>query len=220
MTSFTYTNSRPQVKLKEYGRNIQNMVEHIKTMEDKAERSRFCNTLVDFMKQVNPNLGNSNEYNQKIWDDLYIVAGFDLDINSPYPMPEKESIGKKPACVPYKTSEVKRKHYGRNIEILISEISKYETQEEKDFGIIYLGKLMRSFLAAYNRENVDEAVILNDIKKMSKGELDMDLDKIKSENLFDISAYAHIHKEREQRPRHSNQNNRGGHRHNKNRKRR
>ena len=90
-----YNTSRPTLILKEYGRNMQMLVEHIKTIEDKEKRSESALVLIELMQLINPNAKNAQESSQKIWDDQFIMSDFDLDIDSPYPKPEREILNKK-----------------------------------------------------------------------------------------------------------------------------
>ena len=129
-----YNTIRPALILKEYGRNMQKLVEHIKTIEDKEKRSESAEILIELMKLINPNARDSQENSQKLWDDLFIMSDFDLDIDSPYPMPEREVLNKKPERLGYKTSEIRFKHYGRNIKLLIDKAIELQDPEEKDTG--------------------------------------------------------------------------------------
>jgi hypothetical protein len=171
--------------LKEYGRNIQKLVEYLKTIEDKEKRTQFSYVLVDLMKQINPTVKETQETNQKLWDDLYIMSNFDIDIDSPFPMPEKEILNRKPKQLSYRDSEIRFKHYGRNIELLIAKAIELEDPEEKEAAIIHIGRLMKGFHSIWNRENVDDQAILKNIRKLSHNALDFDLERIVRENLFD-----------------------------------
>ncbi|QDH77774.1 DUF4290 domain-containing protein [Echinicola soli] len=174
------------VILKEYGKNIQKLVDYISTVPDKAKRTEQAYTLVELMKQLNPQLKIEND--QKLWDDLFIMSGFELDVDSPFPMPEKELLGKKPQVVGYPEGEVKFKHYGRNIEKLIEKAIEIENDEEQEAAIVYIGQLMRSFHSTWNRENFDDGIIIDDIKTLSKGKLHIDLEKVKENALFESST--------------------------------
>ncbi|GAB3645620.1 DUF4290 domain-containing protein [Echinicola sediminis] len=174
------------VILKEYGKNIQKLVDYITTVPDKAKRTEQSYTLVELMKQLNPQLKAEND--QKLWDDLFIMSDFKLDVDSPFPMPEKELLGKKPQVVGYPEGEVKFKHYGRNIEKLIEKAIEIEDDEEQEAAIIYIGQLMRSFHSTWNRENFDDAIIIDDIKTLSKKKLHIDLEKVKENSLFETST--------------------------------
>jgi len=180
-----YNTSRPTLILKEYGRNMQMLVEHIKTIEDKEKRSESAYVLIELMKLINPNAKNAQESSQKIWDDLYIMSDFNLDIDSPYPMPEREILNKKPERMGYNTTEIKYKHYGRNIQLLIKKAMEITDSEDKEVAVIHIGRLMKSFQNTWNRDNVEDATILKNIENMSNKELSIDLDKVRAENLFD-----------------------------------
>ena len=192
-----YNTIRPALILKEYGRNMQKLVEHIKTIEGKEKRSESAEILIELMKLINPNARDSQENSQKLWDDLFIMSDFDLDIDSPYPMPEREVLNKKPERLGYKTSEIRFKHYGRNIKLLIDKAIELQDPEEKDTAIIHIGRLMKSFQNTWNRDNVEDETIITNLKKMSGGELSIELERVKSENLFESLV-------KERRPRPSN----------------
>lgn len=180
-----YNTVRPTLILKEYGRNMQMLVEHIKSIDDREKRSESARTLIELMKLINPNAKESQDNSQKLWDDLFIMSDFELDIDSPFPMPEKEILTKKPEQLSYKTTEIKYKHYGRNVQLLIDKAIEIEDPEEKDAAVIHIGRLMKSFQNTWNRDNVDDDTIVKNIKNMSKGALSIDLERVKSENLFD-----------------------------------
>lgn len=183
---FDYNATRDNLIQKEYGRNIQKLVKYVKSIEDRDQRTSYAFTLVELMKQINPALKESPEYNQKVWDDLYIISGFDLDVDGPYNMPEKASIGKRPKRMPYNNYQIKIKHYGRNIEILIEQATKLEGKEREE-AIIFIGRLMKSFQLIWNKDTVDDALILKNIEELSRGQLSMPIEKIREENLFDSS---------------------------------
>lgn len=171
--------------LREYGRNIQKIVTHIKTIESKEKRTEMAHVLVDLMKQIAPAVRETIETNQKLWDDLYIMADFDLDIDSPFPIPEKDVLSRKPDRMPYISNRIRYRHYGRNIELLVNEALKKEDPKEREEAIIYMGKLMKSFYSSWNNESIDDAVILENIKNISGGKLDINLEKVKEDNLFE-----------------------------------
>lgn len=181
-----YNTARPDIILKEYGRNVQKLVEYIRSVPDKDKRTELAATLIELIKQLTPSLKDQPENPQRLWDDLYIIADFDLDINNPYPVPEPEVLFKKPMKVDYPQSKVRFKHYGKNIEKLVKEAMKKEDPAEREEAIIYLGKLMKTFFGAWNKETLDDSVILNDIKIMSEGKLTLNIDKVREENLFEM----------------------------------
>ncbi len=180
-----YNTQRSGIILKEYGRNVQKLVDYIRTVPDKEKRTALATTLIDLIRQLNPTVKDQPENPQRMWDDLYIIANFDLDVDAPYPIPTDEILNKKPMKMLYPQSEVRFKHYGKNIEKLVKEALKKDSPEEKEESVIYLGKLMKTFYSAWNKETLDDSVILRDIKNMSEGQLSMNLDKVREDNLFE-----------------------------------
>lgn len=219
-----YNTQRPRLILKEYGRNVQKLVEFVQRTEDAEKRNEFAATLVDLMKQVNPAVKETIETNQKLWDDLYIMADFNLDIQGPFPRPERDILEKKPKRLTYSTGNLRFKHYGRNIELLIKKATELEDPKEREEAAMYIGRLMKSFYTTWNRENADETTIVENIKQLSKGAIDLDADVIKENRLFDSFAKERDPRERDtrdtrdNRDRSRNKNNRN--RNNQNRRRR
>src|SRR5690606_15513738 len=180
-----YNTERPHLILKEYGRNVQKLVEYIRTVPDKDKRTELAYTLIELIKQLTPTIKDQPEDPQRVWDDLYIIADFNLDINAPYPVPERDILFKKPEKVNYPQSQVRFKHYGTNIEKLVKEALKMEDPQERQEAIIYLGKLMKTFYGNWNKETLDDSVILKDIQDMSGGALEMTIEKVREDNLFE-----------------------------------
>jgi hypothetical protein len=181
-----YNTQRPLIILKEYGRNVQKLVEYIRSMPDKEKRTEMAFTLIELMKQLTPSVKEATPENpQRMWDDLYIIADFNIDLNNPFPVPQRDILFKKPKRMAYPQSNIRFKHYGKNIERLISEAVKLDNPQEKEEAIVYLGKLMKTFYGNWNKETLDDSVIVNDIKTLSKGALSVSLDKVREENLFE-----------------------------------
>ena len=180
-----YNTQRPHIILKEYGRNVQKLVEYIRNTPSKEKRTELAYTLIELIKQLTPTVKEQPENPQRVWDDLYIIANFDLDVNNPFPVPERDILFKKPLKVDYPQSQVRFKHYGKNIEKLVKEALKKEDPQEREDAIIYLGKLMKTFYANWNKEPLDDSVILKDIQEMSGGALKMTIEKVREDNLFE-----------------------------------
>lgn len=218
----TYNTQLGDVILKEYGRNIQKLVDHIITIDDREKRTRYAFAMIDLMKQISPVPKDYPEYQQKLWDDLYIISDFRLDVDSPYPMPQKELLGKKPKAMEYNTGEVRFKHYGKGVELMIEKAIQLTDAEERDAAIISIGKIMKSFYSTWNKEVVDDIVILDNMRQLSKGKLDMDIQLIKDNGLFDVTAAARAESRnfpsnRIQNTNARNMNNRNQNRNNQNR---
>jgi hypothetical protein len=181
-----YNTQRPHIILKEYGRNVQKLVEYIRNIPDKEKRTELAYTLIELMKQLTPSVKEATPENpQRMWDDLYIIADFNINLNNPFPEPQRDILFKKPKHIGYPQSSIRFKHYGKNIERLVKEAMKVENPEERQDAIIYLGKLMKTFYSAWNKETLDDSVIVNDIREMSNGALTVNIDKVREDNLFE-----------------------------------
>lgn len=184
---YEYNSSKPRLILAEYGRNIQKLVEYLSTIEDREKRNRYAHTLIELMRQLNPDVKEGSESTQKLWDDLYIMSNFSLDVDSPFPIPEPEILTKKPEKVPYHKDPIKYKHYGKNIEMLIEKGASLTDPEEKKAAVIAIGKLMKSFYTTWNKDTVEDEVILKNIRELSRNQLDIPVEEVKQGNLFDSS---------------------------------
>lgn len=227
--SLEYNTERQQLTLREYGRNVQNLVAHIKTVEDKEKRNKLAATLVELMKMINPEFSkDAAEYTQKVWDDLFIISKFDLDVESPYPTPEVTILDRKPDRMKYQFNNIKFRHYGRNIEILINNAVAMEDPEDKEIAIIAIGKLMKSFYQTWNKDNIEDEQVLKNIKQLSQDQLDIDIEKVKANGLFDTDKRYSDNNNNNNRPHHhrnrnnnnNNNNNKGGGKRNHSNKRR
>jgi hypothetical protein len=180
-----YNTQRPGIILKEYGRNVQKLIEYIRNVQDKDKRTDLAYTLIELIKQLTPSIKEQGDDPQRLWDDLYIIADFNLDVNNPFPVPSRDVLFKKPMKMAYPQSDVRFKHYGKNIEKLVKEALKKDDPQEREEAIIYLGKLMKTFYSNWNKETIDDSVILKDIQLMSGGALNMTIDKVREDNLFE-----------------------------------
>jgi hypothetical protein len=180
-----YNSQRVAIILKEYGRNVQNLIQYIRNQPSKEKRTELAYTLIELIKQLTPTIAEQPENPQRLWDDLYIMADFDLDVNNPYPVPDRDILFKKPQRMEYPKNDLKYRHYGKNVEKLVKEALKIEDPQEREDAIIYLGKLMKTFYGNWNKEILDDSVILRDINVMSGGALNMTIEKVREENLFE-----------------------------------
>jgi hypothetical protein len=160
-------------------------VNYIRTIQDKEKRTQMATTLIELIKQLAPVAKEAQENPQRMWDDLYIMANFDLDVNNPFTTPDRSILQKRPRKMEYPQSDVRFKHYGKNIERLVLEAIKKEDPQEREEATIYLGKLMKTFYGNWNKETLDDSVIVRDIANMSKGKLTLNLEKVREDNLFE-----------------------------------
>jgi hypothetical protein len=173
--------------MKEYGTNVQKLVDYILTVDDREKRTKYAYILTELMRQVHPNMRDAQDYSNKLWDDLYIMSEFKLDVDSPFAPPPIDAVGKRPKYVPYNMHNLKYKHYGRNIELLIEKAVNEPNEDEQIVTVAYLLRLMRSFYTAWNKEIVEEAVIYNQLDDLSKGKLRKAIEYVKNEGILENS---------------------------------
>lgn len=162
-----YNTERVKLYIPEYGRNVQKMVDYLKTIEDREKRNEQARAVVKVMEIINPAVHLQDNYEQKLWDHLHIISGFDLDVDSPYPAPAPESLHEKPKMVPMAGKPIKATHYGRNIENFIELIAGMEDGEQKISMIRTLATYMRQQYLIWNKDSVSDATIFQDIERLS-----------------------------------------------------
>lgn len=163
-----YNTQREPLRLSEYGRNILKMVEQLREIPDKAKRSEQARAVVKSMEVLNPQVRQQENWEQKLWDHLYIIAGFDLDIDSPYPCPVKEDFETKPVPLPMKGTKIRASHYGRNIEKILDLLAAEPDGEVKTQMIRSLAIYMRQQYLIWNKDSVSDETIFSDIEKLSE----------------------------------------------------
>ncbi len=168
---FDYNTSKKNLVLPEYGRNIQKMVNHLATIEDRTERNKAAKTIISVMGNMNPHLRDISDFKHKLWDHLALMSDFTLDIDSPYPTPEQETLLSKPKPVPYIKNRIKYLHYGRVVELIIEKACTIEDQEEKEYLITLIANHMKKSYLMWNLNVAHDSIILKDLEEMSHGKL-------------------------------------------------
>ena len=162
-----YNTEREKLAMPEYGRNVLKMVEDVKSIPDRAKRSEQARAVVRVMELLNPQVHSADNWEQKLWDHLYIMADYELDVDSPYPIPAPEARQSRPEVIPLKKKPVKATHYGRNIESIIDLIAGEPDGEQKTAMIRSLAMYMRQQYLIWNKDSVADETIFNDIEKLS-----------------------------------------------------
>ena len=166
-----YNTQRKKLIMPEYGRNVQKMIEYVKGIEDKEKRNEQIKTVLTVMGILNPSLRDISDFRHKLWDHVQIISDFDIDIESPYPTPTKETFSTKPHPIPLETTPLKAAHYGRNIQNMIDMVAAKEEGEVKDNMVRVLAGYMRQQYLIWNKDSVTEETIFADIKRLSGGKL-------------------------------------------------
>lgn len=172
----------------EYGRNVLKMVRELRNIPDRDKRSEQARAIVKVMEILNPQVHNQENFEHKLWDHLYMIGGYDLDINSPYPCPVEADFETSPLPVPMKDSKIKATHYGRNIEKIINLLCGEPDGEVKTEMIRSLAIYMRQQYLIWNKDSVADETIFADIEKLSDYKLKvpegLSLSKISSDANF------------------------------------
>ncbi len=167
-----YFTGLKKLVLPEYGRNVQNMVDHALTISDRAERTRCANSIIVMMGNMFPHLRNVEDFKYKLWDHLAIMADFKLDIDYPYEIVKKENLYSRPDTSPYKTSRIKYRHYGLVVEKMIEKVFEYpEGSPEREQLIVLIANHMKKSFMAWNKDNVEDQKILLDLEEYSEGRI-------------------------------------------------
>ena len=168
-----YNTTREKLIIPEYGRHVQEMVNHCKTIDKKEDRNDFAQAIIEVMGNLNPHLRDVNDFQHKLWDQLFIMAEFDLDVDSPYPIPAAEDFKSKPNTIAYPKNSNKYRYYGKNIQKMIDVALAWEEGEKRDGLIQSIANQMKKSYLLWNKDSVDDAVIFNQLKDMSSGKIDI-----------------------------------------------
>ncbi len=169
-----YNTLRKQLIIPEYGRHIQEMVNHCKTITDETERNGFAEIIIEVMGELNPHLRDVPDFQHKLWDQLFIMAEFDLDVKSPYPIPtKKDTVNSKPNKVDYPKSIYKYRYYGNNIRKMIDVAVTWQEGEKRE-GLYYaIANHMKKCYLLWNKDTVDDFVIFEHLYELSNGKIDL-----------------------------------------------
>ncbi len=171
-----YNTAREKMAIPEYGRNIQKMVLHVVQLEDRKERTAAAKRIVEIMANMHPQVREESDYLHKLWDHLYIISDFRLDVDSPYPPPEKEMILRRPEKLQYSENHIRFKHYGKHLENMIKYVSDLEEgAEKKELTKMIANQMKRAYLN-WNRDSVSDKVILKQLEELSDGKLKLEED--------------------------------------------
>ena len=174
-----YNTQRKKMELPEYGRSVQNMVDHALTIEDREERQRCANTIINIMGGMFPHLRDVPDFKHKLWDHLAIMADFKLDIDYPVEIVKKEELELKPVQLEYPNGGIRYRHYGRFLEQMIRKTSEIENEEEKKQLIRLLAIQMKKSLNNWNKDGIEDQKIVDDLREYTKGAIDLQVDDLR-----------------------------------------
>ncbi|MCW3462155.1 DUF4290 domain-containing protein [Chitinophaga nivalis] len=167
-----YNTTRNYLIMKEYGRNIQKMVEYLGTIEDDEERQRNAMAVIELMGTLNPHLRNVEDFRHKLWDHIFNISGFTLKVESPYPVPTVEKLRAKPDRLPYPKKYPRNRHFGKNLEMIIDKALHEDNPEKKEGFTQCIGNYMKLAYTNWHKESVHDDAIKAELLAISNNELE------------------------------------------------
>ncbi len=167
-----YNTTRNHLTMREYGRHIQKMVDHIMTVQDREERQRLTNSIIELMGFLNPHLKNVEDFRHKLWDHLFLISDFKLDVDSPYPIPTRESLKAKPERLRYPKKYPRFNHLGKHVELLIDKALKEENPEKKQGFSNAIAYYMKLTYSNWHKELMHDDTIQAELSSITEGQLE------------------------------------------------
>ncbi|MEI6885232.1 MAG: DUF4290 domain-containing protein [Bacteroidota bacterium] len=164
-----YNTTRAQMVIPEYGRNVQKMIQYLCTIDDRERRTKAAKFVINVMGQLYPAAKETSDFKHKLWDHMYIISDFKLDVDAPYPPPPPLSTSLKPEKLQYHDKAIEFRHYGKNIALMLEKAVDYEDGPEKDSLVHAIAQHMKKSYLSWNRESVDDTLIEMHLDKLSKG---------------------------------------------------
>ncbi len=169
-----YNSEREHLIIPEYGRHIQKMINHCVGLEDVNDRNKMAKAIVDVMGNLQPHLRDVPDFQHKLWDQLYIMSDYKLEVDSSFPKPEKEVLQAKPDRLPYPKSASKYRFYGNNIQIMIDKALTWDEGEMKDALVYTIANHMKKCYLNWNKDTVEDKVIFKHLTELSGGKINLD----------------------------------------------
>ncbi|HZK07881.1 MAG TPA: DUF4290 domain-containing protein [Bacteroidales bacterium] len=169
-----YNSQREHIIIPEYGRNLQKIVEIVVNTEDRTKRTQLAHVVVDIMANIHSQQKDSPELRQRLWDHLHIVSGFRLDVDSPFPVPDREVLTKAPQNLEYPRKNMRFIYYGKNIENIIGEVAEYPDGDDKKELVKNIANHLKKSYLTWNRDSVDDGLIKKHFDELSEGKLELD----------------------------------------------
>lgn len=213
-----YNTERPKMIIPEYGRNVQSMIDYCCELKDREERNLCAKAIIQVMGQLNPHLRDVADFTHKLWDHLFIISEFRLDVDSPYPRPKPETFKEKPARLTYPVGKIKFKHYGKTIEAIIKKAKALKDGPEKDELTRLIANHLKKSYINWNKDSITDDVIFKNLTDLSDGELKLDESVALSSHQELVRTNNSVGSGGSNKPRHKFQNNKHKkhfHKHNK-----
>jgi len=168
-----YNAERPHLIIPEYGRHLQKLIDQATIIEDKEERNKAARYIIQVMGSLNPHLRDVLDFQHKLWDQIFIMSDFKLDVDSPYPIPTREVIHLKPERLAYPQKNPKYRYYGNNIKYMIDVANSWEEGEMKSALVKVIANHMKKSYLSWNKDTVTDVVIFEHLYELSDGTLNL-----------------------------------------------
>lgn len=173
VASLEYNAERPHLIIPEYGRHLQKLIEQAVELEDKEERNKAAKYIISVMGSLNPHLRDVPDFQHKLWDQIFIMSDFKLDVDSPYPIPSREMLEQKPERLAYPQNFPKYRFYGNNIKYMIDVANKWEDGDLKNALIMVIANHMKKSYLSWNKDTVKDDVIFEHLLELSGGKINL-----------------------------------------------
>ncbi|MBC3759129.1 DUF4290 domain-containing protein [Hyunsoonleella sp. SJ7] len=180
-----YNTEREHLIIPEYGRHLQKMINYAKSQESKEERERLAKAIISVMGNLQPHLRDVPDFQHKLWDQLFIMSNFELDVDSPFPKPSKEVLSERPEPLNYPQNHPKYRFYGNNIKTMIDVANTWEDGELKEALVFTIANHMKKCFLNWNKDTVEDGVIFDHLYELSNGKIDL---RNSEEDLSDSSS--------------------------------
>ncbi|MFN8315533.1 MAG: DUF4290 domain-containing protein [Chitinophagales bacterium] len=171
-----YNTLREDINLHEYGRHVQQIIQICVKIEDREKRNQMAREIIELMGQLNPALRNVEDFRHKLWDQLFIISDFKLDVDSPYPKTTRALVEKKPEPLPYPQGKIRHRHYGKNVESLVKKALEEKDPEKRQAFAQTIGNYMKLVYQNWTKENTNDEIIKNDLRILSHDGLKLGLE--------------------------------------------
>lgn len=181
-----YNSQRSHLIIPEYGRHLQKLIDQATAIEDKAERNKAAKYIISVMGSLNPHLRDVLDFQHKLWDQLFIMSDFNLDVDSPYPIPSKDILTQKPDRLMYPQNFPKYRFYGNNIKYMIDVANSWEESELKNALVLVIANHMKKCYLSWNKDTVSDEVIFEHLLELSNGKLNLSKSNEELSNTHDL----------------------------------
>ena len=173
MEVLQYNTDRTQLIIPEYGRHVQIMVNQLMATQDREERNQMSKAIIGIMGNMNPHLRDVPDFQHKLWDQLFIMSDFELDVDSPFEKPQRELLMQKPERLAYPKTNLKYRFYGNNIKNMINVAKNWEEGDMKNALVYNIANHMKKCFLNWNKDTVQDEVILKHLTELSEGKLEV-----------------------------------------------